>query len=80
VKFLLPALLIGVSTAHAEAASPPHFLLLYPKATIETDAAGHCTKLTNLSEGIVYVPLTKPLAEVTKALSGSLVVENCAPR
>jgi hypothetical protein len=80
MKFLLPAFLIGASTAYAETASSPHFILLYPKATIEMDAVGHCAKLTNLSEGLVYVPLTDPLAEVAKALSGSLLVEDCVPQ
>jgi hypothetical protein len=84
VKFLLPALLIGASTAYAGVKTTftlPHYLLLYPKATLETDAGGHCTRLINLSDGIVYVPLTdEPPTEVAKALPGLLIVQDCTRR
>lgn len=74
MKYLLPALLIGASTAYAGATAtfaPPSFLLLYPKATLETDAGGRCTRLSNLSEGLVYVPLTEPLDVAAKAAAKS---------
>jgi hypothetical protein len=56
-------------------------LLLHPKATLETDAGGRCTRLTNLSEGLVFVPLTdEPLTEVAKAYPHALEVKDCAQR
>jgi hypothetical protein len=57
---------------------PPSFLLLHPKATLETDAGGGCSRLTNLTEGLVYIPLTEPLAELAKAFPGILDVHDCA--
>lgn len=83
MKFLLPALLICAPIAHADGTDtfdPPHFLLLHPKATIETDAGGGCARLSNLSEGLVYVPLTEPLDLVAKAYRGILKIHNCAQR
>lgn len=86
MKFILPAMLIGASTAYAGvkmtfSAPPPRYLLLYPKATLETDLGGSCARLTNLSEGLVYVPLTnEPLTEVAKAFPHVLEVKDCAQR
>lgn len=83
MKFLLPALLIGASTAYAGVESTftsANYLLLYPKAALETDAGGHCARLTNLSEGLVYVPLIEPIDAAAKTYPGILRVEDCARR
>lgn len=83
MKYLLPAMLIGASTAYAgvESTFTPPYLLLHPKATLETDAGGRCMRLTNLSDGLVSVPLTdEPLADVAKAFPRVLEVKDCAQR
>ena len=84
MKFILPALLIGSSTAYAVVEStfspPPRYLLRYPKTTLETDAGGSCVRLTNLSGGLVYVPLTEPIAQAAEALPRILENKECARR
>lgn len=84
MKFILPALLIGASTAYAGVemtfSAPPAIFLLYPKATLETDAGGSCVRLTNLSGGLVYVPLTEPIAQAAEALPRILEIKKCARR
>jgi hypothetical protein len=55
-------------------------LLLYPKTTLETDAGGSCVRLTNLSGGLVYVPLTEPIAQAAEALPRILENKECARR
>lgn len=62
MKFLLPALPIGASTTYVGAkmtfTPPPPRLPPYPKAALEAGTGGSCVRLTNRSEGLVYVPLT----------------------
>ena len=81
VKLVLPLVLIAAlaATAHAAVKSTAgNYLLLHPAATIETDLGGKCARLTNLSDGLVYVPLTEePLAEVAKAFPHVLEVKDC---
>jgi len=76
-------MLICALTAHAgDAPNPgaPHYLLLHPSASVETDAGGKCTRLTNLSNELVYVPLTEPIAQVAKTLPDILEIKGCAQR
>lgn len=77
-------MLICALTAHAgDASNPraPHYFLLHPGASVETDAGGGCTRLRNLSNGLVYVPLTEePLKDVAKAFPGVLEIKDCAHR
>lgn len=83
MKFILPVMLIGASAAHAGDAhnsGAPHYLLLYPSASVETDAEGKCTRLTNLSNELVYVPLTEPIAQVAKTRPDILEIKGCAQR
>lgn len=77
-------MMICASAATVNAASSPiapHYLLLYPRSTIETDAGGRCVRLTNVSESLVYLALTEiPLADAVKAYPYDIKAQDCTPR
>ena len=56
---LVPLLVAAIATAQAGVkTTSAHYLLREPASTIETDFGGDCVRLTNVSDGLVYLLLT----------------------
>ncbi|WP_423415861.1 hypothetical protein RLW55_05945 [Hyphomicrobium sp. B1] len=82
MKPILPLVLIAALAATAHAAvktASGHYLLLHPAATIETDLGGTCVRVSNVSSGLVYLPISS--AEIfntaLEAFPGVLKIEDC---
>lgn len=82
MKSLLPALLLVALSATSYAAvkaTSGHYLLLHPSSTIETDFGGHCARIRNISDGVVYLPVlaTEDFKAALRALGPQLHIDEC---
>ncbi|MBS0232530.1 MAG: hypothetical protein JSR99_03480 [Proteobacteria bacterium] len=82
MKLVLPLIILIALSATSYAAvksNSAHYLLLHPSATIETDFCGHCARIRNVSEGVVYLPLltAEDFNASLTALLDQLHVDKC---
>lgn len=76
------ALALSATSYAAVKSGSGHYLLIYPSSTIETDLSGHCMRVENTSDAVVYLAASTPDV-FTDALSVSkkyLKVSECAAR
>ena len=81
---LVPLLVAAVATAQSAAVktTSAHYLLLEPASTIEIDFGGDCVRLTNVSDGLVYLLLTSASdwRNSLRTASQHLKIESCGKR